>query len=174
MQLSQENAKASLKSYSLSVLMLTAYMSVLQSRIKIVASNHYADKERLSSICQFSQYSSRICWALWFHRVSFISSALSETLSSVQNTTALKKAASQEQKQNVSQYDTFSFIFNLLFFVCFHCSHKLNYELFPVHFVDTEKHLSVKVSLILAFHIRSRLLAHNYISLSHPYEHSNI
>lgn len=70
-------------------------------------------------------------------------------ITSVQHTTALKKASTQAQKENVGQYDIFSLIFNLLFFVCFHCSHKLNSELFAVHFGDIEKHLSVKLSSTL-------------------------
>lgn len=95
-------------------------------------------------------------------------------ITSVQHTTALKKASTQAQKENVGQYDIFSLIFNLLFFVCFHCSHKLNSELFAVHFGDIEKHLSVKLALILVFHTETRLHALICISLSHPYEHSKI
>lgn len=92
----------------------------------------------------------------------------------VQHAMALKKTAAQTQKENVSQYDIFSLIFNLLYFVCFHCSHKPNYELFPVHFGDIEKHLSVKLSPILFFHTKTRLHAHICISLSHQCGHNKI
>lgn len=68
--------------------MLIAYMSVLQSQMKIIASKHYADKQRLSSTFQFSQYSSHICWALWFRTVLLIYRVPSETLA-VPNTPLL-------------------------------------------------------------------------------------
>lgn len=116
MQLSPENAKASLKSYSLSVLMLMAYMSVLQSQIKMIASNHYADKQRLSSTCQFSQYNSCICWALWFHTVLFISSILSETLP-VSNTPLLWR---KQQLKHIKRMWG-SMIFSHSFLTCFFC-----------------------------------------------------